>query len=715
MNASIKDEEYEPAEEEIQKLASAYENEDKRTNTMRAKIAAENLRKVREVNRKSKKERGQRMAALHFHQERIKDLKKQIPDRIKCLEAESLKWDAPIAAKKQQISELRTKISELTVRWEAKDDKFHIDESRDEQGHTFLMVSAMNNDIETARLCFELKANPNAKSSGGLTAMTFAFFFKFVSMVDLIAQNGGTYPNQQVEVWKPILSAGRTKSESVVNWDTALRISDQAAIPTETVLRSASALEESEDSRMIVLTEEQRKRDFVFFDTSIVDGQMNSNNMRRVVLLSKDAYQWFLDSGTPSKSNFLEFLDSLKPVELRQQSRAKGVECNRRAVVGMKKTYEVLCAPLAGNKADSQVCLFTPFVSSAIEGVTDVGVLGTSCWVFIISPSCTSLSISSFLLSVWTITVDMKASLYKTLIESTDFLRHKVDDDEQFPLHEKDVLELGKDLILLDLQSTSIFTSKPLELYTLDVDQGDIERLDTGQYAPKKRIAYYEEQLNRAVFDASEEEAKDNKDILSGERAGMSTSLVGGAGTGKTLLMTKKIVSVTNERKILVVSRLPRLVAVIKRAVEHERDDVSNVTFMTYDDLLALLARSVTPSTESEELSFSTFCQVHFGRTEAGADSSISFLDGFVGEFLGPKERKVMKAGLVQPMTLWTAFRTIKSSARSSLTKKPLTRDEYMKLPISFGLRSEQRKLVYDLYLRYEEVPMASIWAVQMG
>lgn len=302
--------------------------------------------------------------------------------------------------------------------------------------------------------------------------------------------------------------------------------------------------------------------------------------------------------------------------------------------------------------------------------------------------------------------MDTKASLFKTLIESAEFLRHKTEYDELFSSHEKEVLELGKDMHLLDLRSTSIFTSKPLDLFTLDIDEGDLDKLGSGEFfAPKKCIAYYEQQLNRAIFDVSEEEAKDNEAILSSERVGMSTSLFGGAGTGKTLLMTKKIVSIAVERKILVVSRLPRLLSVIKGAVERERD-VSNVTFVTYEDLLALLARSVAGklSGGDEGHGFSTFSQVQFESTAAtDSDSSISFLDGFIGNFLSAKEQKTMKENRVESMTLWTAFRIIKSNIHCSLTKNPLSRDEYMKLPKSFGLRPGQRKVVYDLYLRYEE------------
>lgn len=128
---------------------------------------------------------------------------------------------------------------------------------------------------------------------------------------------------------------------------------------------------------------------------------------------------------------------------------------------------------------------------------------------------------------MWEVTLDSQASLYKELIAQTEFLRHKVEEDERFPPHKKEVLELGKDVQLLDLQSTSIFTTKPMGLHILDADDGDIQRLGCADFTPKKRIAHYEQQLNRAIFNGSQEEAKDNTAILESERVGMSTSLQG--------------------------------------------------------------------------------------------------------------------------------------------------------------------------------------------
>jgi hypothetical protein len=128
---------------------------------------------------------------------------------------------------------------------------------------------------------------------------------------------------------------------------------------------------------MAILTEEDRRHD-VFFDASLLHPEnISSNNLRRVVLLDKDVYDWFCETEAPWKSYFLSFLDSVQPEELRKQKDLQQVGFQRRAVIGIKNTYEVLCTPLKTGD-NSRVVLFTPFVTSPVEGATDVGVLGTS-------------------------------------------------------------------------------------------------------------------------------------------------------------------------------------------------------------------------------------------------------------------------------------------------------------------------------------------------
>lgn len=204
---------YEPTVKEIKKIATTLEDDDNKKRSDKAKQAL----KKKEDAEKSKAQKAARLKEIFDEQERIKKLMSDIPARINSLQAESRKWDEPIGLKEQEISEVRTQISELKIHEDAKDDRFNINNSRDEHGHTFLMVSAQNNDIDMATLCFELKADPNLTNHQGLTAMSFAFFFKFQAMVDLIAANGGTYPTHQEDAWRGIMSAGTRQVQNVID------------------------------------------------------------------------------------------------------------------------------------------------------------------------------------------------------------------------------------------------------------------------------------------------------------------------------------------------------------------------------------------------------------------------------------------------------------------------------------------------------------------
>jgi len=161
------------------------------------------------------------------------------------------------------------------------------------------------------------------------------------------------------------------------------------------------------------------------------------------------------------------------------------------------------------------------------------------------------------------------------------------------------------------------------------------------------------------------------------------------AGTGKTLLLTKKVVREDEEQRVLVLSRLPRLLSTIKNAVEKERS-AHHVTFSTYDDLMGELARKVK-APEGRKLYFSVFSQVQF------------FLQGFIQGNLTDKDRKQMKQHSLEPLTLYTAFRVIKSNARCLEKLQPLCLEEYLKLPEAFGLNQSQRKVVYAFFERYQE------------
>ena len=163
--------------------------------------------------------------------------------------------------------------------------------------------------------------------------------------------------------------------------------------------------------------------------------------------------------------------------------------------------------------------------------------------------------------------------------------------------------------------------------------------------------------------------------------------------------MIKKVSREERSRHVLVVSRLPRLVNMIKTAVEEKRiDDMANLSFTTYDDLLQLLARRVVPDDDSQHKSFVQFDRIRFDCD----DSNISFSREFVAGFLNSKERKQMANNMIEPLTLWHAITTIKSHAKCASTKTPLSLDDYTSLPPSFGLTEDQRQLCYSLFVKYE-------------
>ena len=72
-----------------------------------------------------------------------------------------------------------------------------------------------------------------------------------------------------------------------------------------------------------------------------------------------------------------------------------------------------------------------------------------------------------------------------------------------------------------------------MELFILNVDEGDLDRIHDQGFSAKKRVVYSEEQVNRKIFRSTKAEAREDEDILAGERLDKSSHIAGGAGTGK--------------------------------------------------------------------------------------------------------------------------------------------------------------------------------------
>jgi phosphoglycerate-specific signal transduction histidine kinase len=97
---------YEPTVKEIKKIATTIEDDDNKKRSDKAKQALKRKKMLRN-------QKAARLKEIFDEQERIKKLMSDIPARINSLQAESRKWDEPIGLKEQDISELRTQISEL--------------------------------------------------------------------------------------------------------------------------------------------------------------------------------------------------------------------------------------------------------------------------------------------------------------------------------------------------------------------------------------------------------------------------------------------------------------------------------------------------------------------------------------------------------------------------------------------------------------------------
>ena len=328
----------------------------------------------------------------------------------------------PISLKETELESLRLEIGKIKGEDEKEDDEFNLDENRTEEGNSLMHVAAMNNDFETARVCLQLGANPNVINVDGFTPVMYAGYFGFEKIVGLIIRNGGRAPPTSSEIWSGLNSAHRMSKESSRNWDLTLEVAQSAAVPAEQLIESPEECEKSKERRMPTLSnQERRSMDFACFEARLLDSNINSDVMHRVVLLEKKVYEWTIMSNRATLASFVHVLEGLKPSHLRDPG-VKPTVPSRRAVIGNVKTFELLAAPFVDGMGNEQVVLFSPFVSGEVRGVSSVGVI------------------------VWAIAPDREASLYKTLIANAEFSRHKAILDDRFAPHSAGVLELGKDV-----------------------------------------------------------------------------------------------------------------------------------------------------------------------------------------------------------------------------------------------------------------------------
>jgi len=174
------------------------------------------------------------------------------------------------------------------------------------------------------------------------------------------------------------------------------------------------------------LTEEEKSKDFTCFESRLIDQNINTNSVNRVVLLEQAVYNWLCTADASSTSNFITLIEGLKPIRSRQPG-VNSTIVRRRSIIGTTTTFELLSASLfildEGVKTE-KVVLFSPYIGGEADGMTHIGIL------------------------MWGMVNDVEASLYKTLISNTEFMRNKIRLDDRFPeVKDPDsILKLGRDV-----------------------------------------------------------------------------------------------------------------------------------------------------------------------------------------------------------------------------------------------------------------------------
>ena len=290
---------------------------------------------------------------------------------LKLLRGQLADLQEPIIVKMNELDRLRDDISGVKGKNIQEDSNFHINLSRDSRGFTFLIIAAQNNDLVTAKTCFELGADAYAKSPEGLTAIDFSFFFDHQDVTNVILNHGGSLPQKQSDAWKSLLSMVPQRADSSKSWDDALKVAEVAALPAEVYRASPEKCEADEDMRMKVLTAAESNMDFTCFESRLIDPHINSNQVQRVVLLDQKVYNWCLSADQTTRLHFINVLDGLKPESVRIPG-VGATKVHRRAIVGTATTFEVLASRFEdmsnNDKKTKQVVLFSPFVSGEVEG-----------------------------------------------------------------------------------------------------------------------------------------------------------------------------------------------------------------------------------------------------------------------------------------------------------------------------------------------------------
>ena len=148
------------------------------------------------------------------------------------------------------------------------------------------------------------------------------------------------------------------------DWEDTLRTAETAALPAETLMESPEACERDAEKRMPNVTPQE----FTCFESRLIEPNINSDSVQRIVLLDQSVYTWCLSSHQAARANFASLLEGLKPAAIRRAD-VQATKISRRAIIGAASTYEVLAAQFEeSSEGVKKTALFTPFVSAEVNG-----------------------------------------------------------------------------------------------------------------------------------------------------------------------------------------------------------------------------------------------------------------------------------------------------------------------------------------------------------
>ena len=190
-------------------------------------------------------------------------------------------------------------------------------------------------------------------------------------------------------------------------------------LSSESHMEHPEAYEEDEGRRMEVITpEECVDVDFSCFESRLVDPNINTDQVKRVILMDKSVYNYALNADKTTRQNFTNALEGLKPNSVRQTG-VKDTVVHRRSIIGAAKTFELLASKFYDSSNNERVILFTPFVGGEVEGKPPLShqtCLCVTCFLNVLF----FLGIINIGVLVWSVTPDAEASLHKTLVDNTE-------------------------------------------------------------------------------------------------------------------------------------------------------------------------------------------------------------------------------------------------------------------------------------------------------